>query len=69
MHIYTMQIGLYFTTQRESANGEQKRKRKDYATRRAYYTAMTCVTCNLLAITRSCFRDHTLTVGAATRHV
>lgn len=63
-----MQIGLYFTTQRECANGEQKRKRKDYATRRAYYTAMTSVTCNLLAI-RSCFKYHTLTVGAATRHV
>lgn len=62
---------LLHNTERMCRWGTKKKKnqRQDYATRRAYYTVMTRVTCNLLAITRSCFKYHTLTVGAATRHV
>lgn len=37
---------------------KKENQRKDYATRRAYCTVMTCVTCNLLAITRSYFKYH-----------
>lgn len=54
-----MQVRLLHNTERVCKwKTKKENQRKDYATRRACCTVMTCITCNLLAIARSYFKYH-----------